>query len=427
MAAPAMAAQAAGGLAARGRWDGPFAAAMTFGVIAFYAAIWHSVSEDYTDFLQAWVAKMAASDGIAVFATGFAEYTGTYLTLLFTAVKAFDGTLSALDIVKLVSLFGTLLCAVGVWLIARQAGLGSMRALCFALGFMALPTVAQNGVGWGQTDALYAAFVLFGLHALMRDRLALSAAFISFGIAIKLQAIFIGPMLFGLCLLRPRYLAYFIVAIPLAYLASNALFLLAGRPIDEVLSIYLVQFTYYNSRGADAFSLDAPNIWEVLRGVAIARPDLGLDEMSLTMIGVGMTIAIAAALLFAVWVWRLGRERLLNAEALVLLGFLAVLMTVYLLPKMHSRFFYIAEVLAYVMLIWQLRFLWVLIPLQMAILLAYDRYHHLFGFRDVIPDGERLLLTHFAMLAAIYASIKFTRRWLAERRAATPGTLQPAR
>jgi hypothetical protein len=149
-------------------------------------------------------------------------------------------------------------------------------------------------------------------------------------LSIKQQAIFAAPFVLGLLLSRRVPLRLWpaaAVAFLLMYLPAWA----AGWPLGDLLTIYLRQAGFMES-----LSLNAPNLWMV------AQQLLGDKAEALT--GVALAAAAAAAL----WLTRRVASLRLEGPTLVAAALLSPLLIVGLLPRMHERYFFLADVLALV-------------------------------------------------------------------------------
>jgi Gpi18-like mannosyltransferase len=150
-----------------------------------------------------------------------------------------------------------------------------------------------------------------------------------FGLAVafKLQAAFAGPFVLA-WLLRARVPVRWWPIGPAVTLATLAPAALAGWPIADLLTIYLRQAGSYPQ-----LSLDAPNLGELVR--ALAGP-------SAVPFGIAYAAAVGASAGYVGWGWR----RLPLGAAAVGPAALSVMIVAGLLPMMHERYFFAADVFA---------------------------------------------------------------------------------
>lgn len=261
-------------------------------------------------------------------AEGFANYTPPYLYLLILASAASD-LLSSFALVKLVAIAGAVFCAGCVHYLLR-ALVSPGTALLGAAGALLLPTVALNGAAWGQTDTIWSGLAVLVVAFALRERWA--AMLIAFGMALafKLQAIFIAPFVLHIFLSRRVGLRY----LPLPLLAYAVMMLpawLGGRPAWDLATVYLDQAGTYRW-----LSMNAPNPWSFVQYLRLVPYETGVI--------IGTLATILAALMLGAFsvLWR----RLERADLLLLAVVVAGSMP-YLLPKMHDRYFFLADILSY--------------------------------------------------------------------------------
>ncbi|WP_147425960.1 hypothetical protein [Teichococcus wenyumeiae] len=259
---------------------------------------------------------------------GFANYSPPYLYLLVLASAASDWV-SPFLLVKLVSVAGAFFCAGCIYYLLRALA-SPGAALLGAAASLLIPSVVLNGPAWGQTDMVWSALAALSVAFALRERWA--AMMLAFGMAVafKLQAVFIAPFLLYMVLayrVSPRYF-------PLPVLAYAAMMLpawLAGRPAWSLATIYLEQAGAYRW-----LSMNAPNPWSFVQYTRLISYETGVL--------IGSVAAVLIALGFGALSirWR----RLQGADLLLLSVTVAAAMP-YVLPKMHERYFFLADILAY--------------------------------------------------------------------------------
>jgi len=145
-------------------------------------------------------------------------------------------------------------------------------------------------------------------------------------VAFKAQAVLIAPFFLALLIKRRVPLWLWPIA-PLVTIATMVPAWAAGWPAADLATIYL--------RQADTFqmlSFNAPNIWAILQALPLGLPLVGLAAAA----AIGGTAAYIA---------RFSAQTLDN-RALLSAALLATLITAGLLPRMHERYFFLADVLA---------------------------------------------------------------------------------
>jgi Gpi18-like mannosyltransferase len=170
---------------------------------------------------------------------------------------------------------------------------------------------------------------LISVYFLLKERPL--PALISFGISLsfKAQAVFLVPFLFLLTLKkRIPWTCYTVV--PLVYILMMAPAVLVGRPWEDMLTIYSEQANTYNQ-----LSMKAPNLYLLVPAELYTQ---GL------LFGFGFAFLFILSLTLF-YTRKIKRET--PANFLVFAAVSALLMP-FFLPKMHERYFYLADVLLFI-------------------------------------------------------------------------------
>jgi Gpi18-like mannosyltransferase len=285
------------------------------------------VSGDMRVHLIPWTKYLVDHGRFAALADSFADYTPPYLYLLALASNA-DAALGPAGVIKLLSILGTIFVA---WTVrVLLAGYVPARAATNgALLTLLLPTMIGNGPVWGQCDALYGGCVLLAVAGFMRGRPAAAMTAVGLAISFKLQGVFVAPLVLAMLWSR-RAPLWTILIPPLVYIAAMAPAWLAGRPAYDLATIYLAQGHSYHD-----LARSVPNIWQILRALVSIPYEAGVI--------VGLLAAASAV----VWTaWR-ARRHLDTPVELLLLALTGAVLLPYLLPKMHNRYFFTADLLAF--------------------------------------------------------------------------------
>ena len=256
----------------------------------------------------------------------FANYTPPYLYLLSLATLT-RSFLAPLTAVKLIPILFDLINATLVYQIVKTQYGKSVKPALAAMTFWLLPTIMINSSFWGQADALYTCFLLCSVLFLLKDRPL--AAVVSFAIAfsIKAQAFFFVPFLAILCLRKKIPWQYFLL-IPPIYVLMMLPAVWAGRSLASLLLTYVTQGNTFTSA-----SMNAANFYFFVG-------QSGYE----TSLKVGIPLA---ALLLLTWVLVSARKTLsFPRNILVLTALVSVALVPFLLPKMHDRYFYPADVIS---------------------------------------------------------------------------------
>jgi Gpi18-like mannosyltransferase len=218
------------------------------------------------------------------------------------------------------------------------------------LAVLLLPTVVMNAALWGQCDAMYAAGMVAAVHYVIAGRPAAGMVALGLAFSLKPQAVFLAPWVVLLTLRgQIRWPHWYLV--PATYLACALPALLAGRPLDQILLLYpnqpILPFP--------SLTLGATNLYQWLS-----------DRWFGVLYPAGLALGALAATACVVVLHRrwpgAGRESrphpgpLPQGEGdggppdvrghLLATALLAALLMPYVLPAMHERYFFAADVLA---------------------------------------------------------------------------------
>ena len=280
-------------------------------------------SGDYDIYLADWIARLAAgsfSDGMRA---NIGEYNVLYQYILFVITRLGVPPLYA---VKAVSFVGDAFLAGACARLAAKDGQDSMAAFG---AILLLPSIALNGGMFAQCDSLYAACALWGLALAIDRKPARAAACFALSLAFKLQSAFILPMVAVLWANRRFKLRdAFIFLLTLFAVMLPAL--LGGKGIFDILSIYTAQTGLYTGLTYNAASFFG------------LMDTTGLDVYAYGNFGMAMALGACAVI---VYLGIRSGENTTDTQY-VKLSLLMVLLVVFLLPRMHERYFYMAGALS---------------------------------------------------------------------------------
>ena len=274
-------------------------------------------SPDYNTFLSQWVATMKGMTVREALTTPIGDYNMPYLYLLLLISR-----LPIRDIygIKLFSMLADVASALAVAALVRHLTKKDGAVLLAFLAALFCPTTWLNSGYWGQCDSVYGALGLWALYAGLQKRSKTCWLLFALSLSFKLQAVFLLPMavvLLGCGKIRLKDVWVF----PAGFVGISLPALLAGRSFTDTFSIYL--------------SLNAPSFWSLI--------DNGYyDALAGAPVLLAMSLCLML-LLMALW-----HGDQLEDRGLLLLGLVFSLTIPWLLPKMHERYFYFAELLSLV-------------------------------------------------------------------------------
>jgi len=292
-------------------------------------------SADYRMFLSRWYDFIRAHGGFRALRYGFSDYTPAYLYLLTLATYLPMPKLAAIkSILILFDFFG----AGMVYLLVHQKYPKSLAPGLAGLALLFTPTVFVNSALWAQCDITYTALILASLVLLFRKRMA--SAYMVYGVALsfKLQAAILLPLYLILALKRRvslRHLAW----VPAAYLILFLPCWFLGRPWQEIVPVADWVQGYANHAIPLRLTLSAPNLyqWIPLDSTVVAAN-------AKLLINGGFVFALSAVFLLRYLIYKSEAE--LNEAFIIKCSLVLSLLVPFVLPEMHERYFFMADVVS---------------------------------------------------------------------------------
>lgn len=323
------------------------------------------ITYDYRDFLSQWAAFFRENGGFAAIKEPVGDYNAPYLYFMAAISYLPFPDLYAIKLFSI--LFDGILAWGGLRLVGALSGRkdGPVLLTAYLLLFL-LPTVVLNGSFWGQCDALYGALVLHAMASAWEDHPKTSVALLAVAFSFKLQTIFLIPLWGGLWLVRKLRFSHLLV-FPAAYAVAVLPALLLGKPLADILGVYFKQAGQYSY----ALVFNAPSLFALIPyGVDVAQQPLA-------------------------------RAGILAAAAVLALG------VPFLLPYMHERYFFLADVVTLVWAVWDRRRIPIALLTQLASLSSYCVYLRLQYTMPVHLFGQTwtMALEALCILAALLLSL----------------------
>jgi len=347
------------------------------------------VTLDYQDFLSQWAAFFRENGGFAAVKYPVGNYNAPYLYFL-----AAISYLSVPDLycIKLFSvLFDVLLAWGGMRLVKAFVKEDSLAPQAAFLLLLLLPTAVLNGAYWGQCDALYGALVVHALASALDKRPAGSVVLLAVAFSFKLQTIFLVPLwavLWFTGRIRFRHLCLF----PLTYAVTILPALLLGKPLKDILGVYVGQTAEYASR----LTLNAPSWYQFIPyGVEVDH-----DLFFWLGIAAAFLLVLAVFILLFLVRDRVTDQMLMTAAVIFAVGI------PFLLPSMHDRYFFLADALTLCWACTSPKRIPQAVLVQLGSLGAYHAYlvlRYAFYIR-LLGQGWGMLLEALAMLAVLISA-----------------------
>jgi Gpi18-like mannosyltransferase len=325
---------------------------------------------DYQYFLRPWMEFIRSHGGYKALANQFTDYSHIYPSLL---VLVSYLPIPIVWAVKVISLCGDLVLAYYMYRVTALRYHNGPMAIAAVCAVLFAPTVILNGAYWGQCDVLYATGLVASLCYLLENQYF--KAFVAFGIAfsIKLQSIFFIPVLY-LTWLYGNVPRWYAVIPPAIYLITAIPSWIIGRPMRELLLIYFNQTKTYRS-----LTLAAPNIYTWIS-----------NEYYWPFMRAGIVLCGIVTLMVCFFIRRSPAP--FDADLKVRTAVLSVILVPLLLPSMHERYFFAADVLTLVLALYIPRLFWV--PVVMSLISLFSYVLFLFGL-TVLPQPQLAIVTLF--------------------------------
>ncbi|MFE7527236.1 glycosyltransferase 87 family protein [Kitasatospora sp. NPDC057542] len=367
------------------------------------------VSSDWFYFLGPWYRYITEQGGFRALGNArFSDYNVPYLYLMaaltYLPVPALAG-------VKCLSiLFDLALAACAYRIVSLGAPHRPRRALAAAVVVLFLPTVVINSGWWAQADAIFTAFLVGSVLHLLRGRPWWACALFGIALAFKLQAVFLFPLLLVAVLTR-RMPWRCLLAVPAAYLVLDVPALLLGADPWQLLTVYARQTGTYQD-----LTLNSPSVYQFV-SVPYGESDpvrrtgvLVAGVLVLTLVGLVVRAVRRTGGAQAPWRGAEpgspaagdGRPGL-SGTGILLLAALFAIAVPFLLPSMHERYFYVADVLSVLVAFRRPRRLWYLpVLVQLSSLGSYLKFiaPGVAPYLSMPAHGTLMLLALIAVLRA---------------------------
>lgn len=298
-------------------------------------------SLDYVGFLADWMAEYRARSSVK---ECFTQLVGNYpppynyFLIAFSRLDIYD-----LYLIKTLSFWFetlTVFFAVKIICLVRKERFNYISAAVFLL----LPIPLTNSSQWGQCDTMYTMCAVAGIYFALKCKCIPAYAFIGLGFAFKLQTLLIAPV--GLVLLFARnadgkkfLLLRFFWLVPAVFFAANCLPVFFGGSLFKAFDVYFNQVTVGNA--GQALNGHCANILLPFSAV----PDKSVAYYILLVLFILIT---AITDIFIIYRTLKGTGKVLDARTVLFLCVLLPLNSVFFMPKMLDRFYYIAEIFLFV-------------------------------------------------------------------------------
>lgn len=352
-------------------------------VMRFY--LFSIESGDYHQFLHEWFIQIKAAGGIRGIGLEIGDYMPPYFYILaLLTYLPLDDLIS----IKLVSCAADILLAAQVFRLVRLRWRGPSYAVAAYCVVLFLPSVFLNSAAWGQCDAIFVSALLAFLYHAGQGNSNRAVLWYAVSFVFKLQAVFLGPLVLYL-LLKRRIRLRSVWIFPAVYLAACLPALLMGRNLWSLLTVYFAQAGQYNRL---AMFLPNPYTW------------FG-DSTSWALSRAGIFLAGGVVLCVLYFLWRHCHR--LTRGLLISLALLFAVLVPFLLPHMHERYYYLADVLSVLFAFYYPKKWYV--PVAVCATSAYTVCHNLFGTNFISVQYLSILILIILLLVGRHVLVQLKR------------------
>jgi len=353
--------------------------------IGLRVAVFDYETLDYQNFLHHWVEFFRLNGGFAALSQPVGNYNIPYLYFL-AAFSYLD--IRDIYLIKLLSVFFDVILAWAAMLLCSRFSKSPLRlgGIFFAVLFW--PTVFLNGALWGQCDSSYVALMLLGIYLALDERPVASMVMAALSFGFKLQAVFILPVYAVLWMMGKFRLRHFAV-FPAVYVLLVMPAVIAGRPFWETITLY---FDQTGSIGS-GLNYNSPSVY------ALFQYDLP-EQFHKTACRIGIAAAFTLMLLL-LFICYVNRKRL-NDRSLIAAAALLAIGIPFLLPHMHDRYFFGADILTLVLGFTSPLYLAAALCAEFASFLGYHAYLKM-RFLLLMDKGAWALIAAFLLCVIFFA------------------------
>jgi Gpi18-like mannosyltransferase len=321
-------------------------------------ALINGISNDMVVSMQPWADHIKKLGFIQAFKSAFYDYTPLYLygISIITALP-----IPAMIAIKMLSILFDFIGAFYIYKILKELyGKGSILPAIGYVSFLFIPTVVVNSSYWGQCDIIFTTFIIISIYFFLKNKMLSSILSYAVALSIKLQAVFIFP-LFILFWLKKYLKTWHFLFLPGVYILTIIPAALAGRPLSSLFWIYGNQISEYKYD----IKMGLPNIYQW----SDYRWFFNRDLYDLILIS---GIIFTGLLVFA-WLARKWKDGGLEKEKSIVIEYAYTLSVIipFFLPRMHERYFYVADALGLLYLFYKPRNFYLPVIIWAASFLCY--------------------------------------------------------
>ena len=347
-------------------------------------------SGDYINFLLPWGNHLKLNGVWTGFTSRFADYNMPYLYLM--------GLLSLTPIpnlgaIKLLSILFDLFLAFLVYKFVskhtlKHFGNSKMAGLLAGVCILFSPTVILNGSVWAQCDSIFTFFCVLGVYYLAKKKDFLGAFYFSLGFCFKIQAMFLLPAIFIILCKRNPFKIFYLSLFPILYFIFALPAYFQGRSVPDLITIYGQQAGGYknlNSGGIGfwAFFTNNGSLGDLTFQIIPGGPYLQFNEL---FGGIATISAFSIMAIFTLLCIKYIKK--ITPELIISISLFSTLVFPYLLPRMHERYWFLADIFSIIYAWFNPKQWYVAIIINLISFMAYLPF--LFQYKLTAPIPEQL-------------------------------------
>ena len=284
-------------------------------------------SSDYIYCLEPWMIQIKEYGGFESLKYSIGNYNILYMTIM-AIISYLPNTIACIKFVSyifdfVIAIFGSLIV---LHIVNKKDNKYELASITYTALIM-LPTLFLNSAVWGQCDSMYAAFILISFYCILKNKNFLAFVFAGLSFACKLQFIFVLPIYVVLYFKKKNFSIFNFIIIPVVNFITCLPAVIAGRNIIDCLKIYVAQ----TGQSTEQLSNNFTNIYKYIPKFFESQPSV---MILITLIVIG---SVTVLVLYSNNKWKD-----INT---IELSIVYVLIMSSLLPYMHERYAYVAEVL----------------------------------------------------------------------------------
>lgn len=363
-------------------WILLFVWAVTAALIYMRVPLLSFASRDYNVFLSSWLTEMRGLNGVEPLVQKIGDYNMPYLYFLFIISKF---RLNDLILIKWFSFIFDILAAVFVMKIVSLRTKNIITNLLAFMLTLALPTVLLNSAYWGQCDSIPAALGIGAVYFLLKNKPVSAIALYALAFSFKLQAIFLLPVIIVLLVVKKVH-PLKLILFPAVFLGVLVPALVCGRSFIDCVRIYFDQAGQYPE-----MSLNSPSFWQIFETAPIEH----FNMVAIMLTGIVFISLIAVSLKF---------KDNIDLKAGVELAYISAVIIPFFLPRMHDRYFFIADVLSLAVFFFDKKKWYIPFITGIASLNCYSYY--LFGQNLIMPYSYATIALSVAILLSVKSFVE---------------------